>query len=275
MRIKRLPKYARGYFLSLFRPQRTTFKLITYLGAKFIVDIHEDVGWLMYSFRNFEDDEVRLLSKKVKQDWNCLDVGGNIGFYSVMLAKMAPLGTVVSCEPVPRNVSMIAMNRLLNDVEGRTLVTLIGDVDTQVDFAASRDSSYASIKNTGRGGAVQQVKRVPMTTIAGVGDQMGCRFDFIKIDIEGAEEMAVKGMAKLLQSERRPRLLMLEVCDENLRAFNSSGERLVEMMNDFGYSASSIDGGKEVAGLVPGRGSQNVFFVPTGGDARQHLDGTL
>lgn len=259
--------YARGYFLTLFRSRRATFKIIDYLGAKFLVDLNQDVGWLMHSFRNFEDDEVRILGRKIQPDWTCLDVGGNIGFYSVMLGKLAPRGLVISCEPVSRNVSMIAINRILNDLSGETLVTLIGDVETEVDFAEPRDSSYASVRDSGRGGPVAHVVRIPMTTIDALCERTGRRFDFIKIDIEGAEEMAVRGMRSLLTSSRRPRLLMLEICDENLRNFNSTGEALVRQMEELGYYPSSIINGKEVSGYVKVGTSQNVFFKPAPGKA--------
>lgn len=262
MRIQRLPRYLRGYLLNAFRPKTTEFRLIDYLGARFLVNLREDVGWSMHAFRNFEDDEIAVLAQLIQPEWNCLDVGGNIGFYSVMLARIASRGTVVSCEPMSRNATLIATNRLLNNVRGETLVTLIGDRVGTMSFSEPVDSSYASIQNTGRGGDVETVREMPMMTIDGIVAARGHGFDFIKIDIEGAEELAVRGMSRLLSSPQRPKLLMLEVCDENLKAFGSTGASLVDMMAQHGYSPSCIRGGQVLAGVSSGRPSQNVLFAP-------------
>jgi len=262
VRLQRLPKYLRGYALNAFRPKNAEFKLIEYLGAKFLVNLREDVGWSMYAFRNFEDDEISVLSRMIQPDWNCLDVGGNIGFYSVMLARIAYRGGVVSCEPMNRNATLIATNRLLNNVGGETLITLIGDRVGTIAFSEPVDSSYASILDTGRGGNVEAVRDMPMVTIDSIVAQRGRGFEFIKIDIEGAEEMAVQGMTGLLASPDRPRLVMLEVCDENLKAFGSTGARLVELMAHHGYAPSCIRSGKVLTGVSSGRPSQNVLFTP-------------
>jgi len=59
----------------------------------------------------------------------------------------------------------------------------------------------------------------------------------VKIDIEGAEILALRGMNKLLSSKDAPRYLFIELHPDFLKGFRSSIEECVTIIESFGYVA--------------------------------------
>ena len=73
------------------------------------------------------------------------------------------------------------------------------------------------------------------------------RVDVMKVDVEGAEEMVIDGAASLLTDpKRRPRIILLELFNGNLKAFDTSVEAIMAKMSAMGYRASIIQHGGEV-----------------------------
>ena len=59
--------------------------------------------------------------------------------------------------------------------------------------------------------------------------------DMVKVDIEGAEILALNGMRKLLASDRAPKAVFMEVHPVFLPHFASSPEQVLDLMFSFGY----------------------------------------
>ena len=58
----------------------------------------------------------------------------------------------------------------------------------------------------------------------------------IKIDIEGAEMIALKGMKRLLESNKRPRTLFIELHPDFLPSFSTTTEEIFEYLSQFNYT---------------------------------------
>jgi hypothetical protein len=59
------------------------------------------------------------------------------------------------------------------------------------------------------------------------------------LDIEGAELLALRGAARILQAHQP--LLMLEVAKENLRAFGHTPEQLLDLLRQFNYRLYGLE----------------------------------
>jgi FkbM family methyltransferase len=59
--------------------------------------------------------------------------------------------------------------------------------------------------------------------------------DIVKIDIEGAEFLALKGMSNLMSSLKRPRIIFVELHPEFLPEFNTNTEEILNYMKKFKY----------------------------------------
>lgn len=218
-------------------------------GFEMLVLSNEDVGRQIALFGGYEEDETQFFKRNIKATDICIDVGGNVGFFSLLFANLAPAGEVHVFEPIRVNASLIRTNAALNAISNITVnECAVGAHQGQVTFTVSKDSAYSSIKDTGRL-PMAEVVEVPITTIdAYVNLNSLPRVDVLKIDVEGAEEMVINGAANLLSDpKRRPRVILLELFDRNLKAFDTSVETIMTKMKTIGYHASVVrSGGDEL-----------------------------
>lgn len=159
----------------------------------------------------WEPDEGRLLCSLVKPGERFLDIGANVGYFSVLVGKAAPGVSVDAVEPDPGNVRALEFNLWVNQVQAsvwplalddsdRSLVlsgnaTNFGDLRVgRVEDSVSNGSSGPKAPAPGDADDYQWV--VPSAS----GDEIfaGRSFDVIKIDVQGWEFEVLSGMAKVL-----------------------------------------------------------------------------
>lgn len=129
-----------------------------------------------------------------------VDVGANMGYFSLLWAGVNPSGRVISFEAAPRNIPLIENNIFRNRLSDRI---------TLVPKAAGRHSGTAvfdvgPVEQTGWGGMAKEASfntiDVPMVRL----DQElpGATIDVLKIDVEGADTWVLSGCEALLKNKR-------------------------------------------------------------------------
>jgi FkbM family methyltransferase len=228
---------------------------------------NEDVGRQIWLFKSFEPDETQFFSNVIKADDICFDIGGNIGFFSLLMAKRAHSGKVHVFEPIPLNAAMIRANAELNSFKNIIVNNVaMGSEEGNATFSVSTDSAYSSMRATGRYSEAQSIE-VPLFTLDSYARHHNIeRIDVMKVDVEGAEEMVIKGGAELLQdSARRPRVVLLELYDLNLAPFNTSVSAIIGQMVAYGYEANVIPNGSgTLEPYMPNMANRfcNIIFTP-------------
>lgn len=234
----------------------------SYLGSKILVRATEEVGQLIIA-GVFETAELSLMLRQVRPGDVFLDIGANIGVFSLLVARSDPSISVHAFEPIPLNSCLLEASKHLNHLSNITVVrACVGQALGEVDFAVASDSAHSSIMDTGRKPLLCHI-RVPVLTMDSyIADSHLRRVDVIKVDVEGAEKMVLSGARQLMSdAARRPRLLMLELCERNLAAFGSVKAEIMAMMSSWGYAGSVLEGERRVP-LGEGRdpAADNVFF---------------
>ena len=144
-----------------------------------------------------------------------VDVGANVGYYSLKIAKeySAKGVIVIAIEAHPQNYKALSKNIELNDFkcirpinravsDHKAIVTLYERVDTRNRIRSefySLSNAFLHESNVARpeGGSIE----VECDTLDNIlGDQ---RVDVMKIDIEGAEVSALKGATRTLKKLRK------------------------------------------------------------------------
>jgi FkbM family methyltransferase len=150
-----------------------------------------------------------------------VDVGANAGFYSLLAATaMGNSGRVISFEPDPRNLPLLRSNARINGFEHLIQIEpkALSDRECELDF-------WSAPENTWGGGLVKLPDseslhcRVSATTLDKyMATTSSDQVDLIKIDIEGAEPLALKGMREALRTAKvviyeinKPRLDQLKI----------------------------------------------------------------
>lgn len=263
--ILRKLKGARARLYRVFMPGKRTLRQVGYRGADFVVLANEDVGWRLITQKTYEADELDCLEGLIRKDDLCLDVGGNVGIFSVFMARKAAEGRVVVFEPIPLNRNIISLNATLNRVDNiEVRAAALSDSSGEVSFSVSVDSANSSLRPTDRKPEAYTIS-VRATTLDEAFARDGKRVGVIKIDVEGAELPVLRGGRALLSDKGlRPRALLVEVCGRNAACYGYRPEDLVAYMASLGYAAHMIKGGKAVRGWRPSKRSVNVLFVPEG-----------
>ena len=78
-------------------------------GRKLIVDPKLISHQLIYFLGEYEPAITKVIESIVNKGDCCLDIGANIGYFTLMLAKLVgPTGKVFAFEPDPRNISLLS-----------------------------------------------------------------------------------------------------------------------------------------------------------------------
>lgn len=126
-----------------------------------------------------------------------VDVGANIGYYTLLAAtRVGPTGTVIAFEPSRENCALLQRSLVANRLANVVLVPFaVADLDGAVSYGM--DDSNGRIALDER----PELRRVRAVTL----DRALAhepRVDVVKVDIEGAEGRALRGMRGLLQRHR-------------------------------------------------------------------------
>lgn len=136
----------------------------------------------------WEPDITRFISRLVRNDWNCLDIGANCGYYTALLSKLCPSGEIESFEPNKKLAEMLVESKIHNNWSNVNFHFMaVGDEDKLVSLSVPpvRWGDATVIE----GNDIQQFAL----------DDLGIKrpINFIKIDVEGSEQAIWHGMKEL------------------------------------------------------------------------------
>ena len=142
--------------------------------------------------------------RALKPGWHCLDVGANHGYYSlVMSSVIGPSGRVIALEPNRRLAEMVRKTLEVNGFNDRAtaMANAVSSKSGEMVklMIPPGHTGHASIKQTAN--ATDEVMEVETVTI----DQLTAEWpqvNFIKIDVEGAEEAVWRGMRETVQRNK-------------------------------------------------------------------------
>jgi FkbM family methyltransferase len=186
-------------------------EVVSWRGLRVRVNPGDIAGFYTYLFGDYARTEVDCLIALGRSASVVFDIGANLGWMSLAIARYCPDTRVVAFEPDPgiarKNADTAALNPELGP---RVLLRqhAIGDRN------AVRSFDSGGPENSGAGrlheGAEGATILVDCRTVDAVCEESGLYPDVVKLDIEGGELDALRGMAGLLRT-RPPRALLIEL----------------------------------------------------------------
>lgn len=166
-----------------------------------------------------------------------LDLGGNFGTSALTFARRTgPEGRVFSFEPA----FAAPLTRTLeeNGVGNVTVIPhAVGDAPGEMDFYVSDAGIDSRLSDKPHGGARRRVRVVSLDEFV---TEFGLdRVDFIKVDIEGAEEQAIRGATAVIE-RFRPKW-SISSYHTDLQG-DRQHPKLVRLLNELGYSLHEVPG---------------------------------
>jgi FkbM family methyltransferase len=170
---------------------------------------HELVGRAIYMDGHFDryriDELFSILDKEAaipSDGLTVVEVGANIGTQSVYFGLSPRVGKVLAIEPDPRNLRFLRRNVADNALSEKVsmIACAVGDFSGEADlYFVPGNQGQSSLLAPERGSASARIEVKPLQAIldeAGVG---AAQIDFVWMDIEGAEPMALRSMTALLE----------------------------------------------------------------------------
>lgn len=161
-----------------------------------------------------ESDEIDIFLQRIRGAQVFVDIGANIGIYSVLAAPlMAENSKILAFEPHPRTFVKLCANVALNGID--SIETINKAVGAQEDTALLR---IVSSRNAGMNTLLSDFREkgeaveVPVTPLLAELEARGiARIDVLKIDIEGYEDQALGPFFDIAPRDLWPRYILVEV----------------------------------------------------------------
>jgi len=210
----------------------------TRYGFRLHVDLAEWIGQHIFLTGDYERPTSALIRTLAAEGSTVLDVGANIGFFSLLAARsVGATGRVLAFEPVAATCAQLRANLQLNAA---------GNIAVHELALSDRDGTVAIYEGPGRNRGLSSMRpieeasalrAVPAAAFDSL-DAGDARISLIKIDVEGAEQLVLEGMLRTLE-KHRPHLIV-EITQRFLAAFGHSAGSLCALLAPLGYDAYEI-----------------------------------
>jgi FkbM family methyltransferase len=246
--IRRLPagRYRASAMLARVAVRPFMARTPAMLGAlAFQVDWDDRIARDVCLMGVYEPQETALLRALLRPGMTCVDAGANWGYFTLLAAHLTGAeGAVVALEPDPRLFPTLRRNVEANGLAQVEVLQLAASDAPGGCWLEGHDHRSG---NLGTSRLVHAVRdgvstfRVETSTIDALLDARNVRtVDLLKMDIEGGEALALRGMRDGLTARRYTRLLV-ELHPTMLGEHGSSVAEIVGMMRDAGYRGWWID----------------------------------
>ena len=239
-------------------------------GLTVMIDPTTEMGRAVYLSGRYEPTTMYVMGRLLDPGGCFIDVGANAGYYTLAAAaRVGRHGRVIAFEPSSREVGMLRTNVDLNALSNVTTVrAAVGDRAGRIELRIA-EQVHSGHNTLGTAFAYESVhatgtETVPMVTLDDYLRTEGLRgVDVVKIDIEGAELLALRGATAML-AEMRP-VVILELFDQSLRQLGASAKDVGAFLREASYTICNMDdatGLLSVAGPISDEVAANVIAVP-------------
>ena len=213
-------------------------------GYKMYINPHDMVVSKKLVFNNeWEPFETEIFKKEIKSGGVVLDIGANIGYYTLLAAKLVgPTGKVYAFEPETANYALLQKN-----VQANGFANVILE-QKAVSKKGGKLKLYLSEQNKGdhriySGEDARPAREVDTVSLDDYFEGYSGKIDFIKMDIQGAEALALEGMQTLLK--KNPRItLVTEFFPDGLQKCGTEPAGYLARLLELGFKISKIDESK-------------------------------
>jgi len=181
--------------------------------------------------KTFEKFETELVKKEIKKGDIVLDIGANIGYYTLVFSQIVGTeGRVFAFEPDPNNFALLKKNIEINNLKNVVLIQkAVSDVSNPLslylcDYNHAQHRIYPSSR-------CNEKITVESTIIDDYfSEKEFCnKINFVKIDVEGAEYDVIEGMQKTLKSNPELKILC-EFSPKQIREHELKPEDVLEQL---------------------------------------------
>lgn len=192
-----------------------------FLGLKFRLSPSQNAcdWWIAMHNKHYEEDELELLAQFKGQTMNFLDIGANIGTFSLWMHKnLSPESKIISFEPHPQTFQRLSVNMSLNNASNITPLNFaVGEEHTHLwlDSFRPNNAGRCSLR-TNYGTEKNRMKVAVIPLLDALKNEGLDRVDLIKIDVEGYEDKALIPFFENATESMWPTYILIETVANGL-----------------------------------------------------------
>ena len=196
----------------------------------------------------WEAYETQLIYELLEPGDSFIDVGANIGYYTLLAAKLVGLqGRVVAFEPEQRNFALLSANVALLDDAEQSVVVLenagLSHENAQAEIYLSDDNfGDHQIYDAGLSRQASSITLLKGADYLRKLDSPIKRINVLKIDTQGAEMKVMAGLKDVIQNSLPDINIIIEFWPFGLRQAGDHGHQLLDYLLSLNLPVSSVSG---------------------------------
>lgn len=186
------------------------------------------------NFLDYEITDSAMIMRLVSPNDIVIDIGANMGWYSINIAKTYPLSKVHAFEPIPKTYTFLEQNIKLNQVSN-IVAHHFGLSNEPKDL-----TFYFYPEGSGNASSANLSERTDAELVTCHVERLDdfvsvnkLHVDFIKCDVEGAELFAFQGAAETLQRDKP--IVFTEMLRKWAAKFNYHPNEIIALFSSLGY----------------------------------------
>ncbi len=211
------------------------FRIFVYLNE---IDISRNI-----LIDQYETAEVSFVSETVKKGNRVIDIGANIGYYSMLFsAIVGPTGKVLSFEPIRHLFDKLSRSRSENAFESVCEIynCALSDTTGVANMVYAPEAINFGGSHLTHGAEAPAQHAIASVELRKLDEfSRDGRVDFIKIDVEGAEPLVFSGGRELIARDMP--IILCEVHNDQLKNVSSSSATdMIAAMTNLGYRCNLL-----------------------------------
>lgn len=221
------------------------------------------------NFLRYEKEDSEMVFRLVGDGDTVFDVGANVGWYSIGLAKRYPSCKIYSFEPIPKTFGYLKENVAANGVKNvQVFQQGFSDKTSELTFYYYPEGSgNASLARLADASSVQEI-RCKVQKLDEFMLQLDAQVDFIKCDVEGAELLVFQGGLQTLKKQKP--IVFSEILRKWSSKFNYNPNEIIKLFASIGYRCFTAHEGKllEFKNMDESTLETNFYFL----EAEKHSE---
>jgi FkbM family methyltransferase len=202
-------------------------------GRKFSVHLKTGMQTTVYFLGEYEKTLTEIVKSVLRDGDVCLDVGANFGWYTTLFHKYCGANSEIHAfEPMPPTFREFEENYALMGAPPNVFINnlALGEKPDEltINLFEGLPSGHASISSQGRSDVISYKCRVA-TLDSYLEERRVREVNFVKVDIEGAEMMFLKGAQKLF-AQATPPIWLMEMALQQTKNFGYLPNDLINYM---------------------------------------------
>ena len=214
------------------------------------------------NFDSYESAELSMVLSLIGDGSSILDIGGNVGWYSLNIAKAKKGVAVHTFEPIPKTFGYLVKNIAANGPVNVTPHNFgFSDEERDIPFYYYKEGSGNASSADLTGGEGVETVVCHVRRLDDFAAESGLAVDFIKCDVEGAELHVFRGGMETI-AKQRP-VIFVELLRKWAAKFGYHPNEVIGLLRGAGYRCFTASGGRLSEFFVMDEGTKetNFFFL--------------